>query len=229
MKNMSKLNRGLRSVAVAAAIAASAVGTMPQAFGASATSATSVVWTKPEESLQWKTVMSASAPVTLNWPEGAASARLTVSWHGTVLGASTITDTSAKTTPLPLVAFPSALEDERIVDVSIEYRDRIESLLDSASVRLGCVTGVGSGVTRIVTDTNGKPWNRVGKSAVLQIPEDATALSIDKVAQDIGTSPGWWEWYRIASCEHNLELSKESGDCAATLQRLSGRTIILVR
>ena len=207
---------------------AGVVSAFAQAFGASATSATSVVWTKPEESLQWKTIMSASAPVALDWPKGAVSARLTVSWHGKTLGASTVSDTSAKTTTLPLGTLPSVLEDERIVDVSIEYLNGSDSVLDSASVSLGYVTGVGSGVTRLVTNTNGKPWNRVDKSAVLQIPEDATALTVDGVTQNIGTPPGWWEWSGIASGSHDLELHTVSGNFTAVLQHYSDGTIMTI-
>ena len=207
---------------------AGVVSAFVQAFGASATSATSVVWTKPEESLQLKTIMSASAPVALDWTKGAVSARLTVSWHGKTLGASTVSDTSAKTTTLPLGTLPSVLEDERIVDVSIEYLNGSDSVLDSASVSLGYVTGVGSGVTRLVTNTNGKPWNRVDKSAVLQIPEDATALTVDGVTQNIGTPPGWWEWSGIASGSHDLELHTVSGNFTAVLQHYSDGTIMTI-
>ena len=54
-------------------LVAGVMSAFAQAFGASATSVKSVVWTKPEESLQWKTVMSTSAPIALNWPDGAGS------------------------------------------------------------------------------------------------------------------------------------------------------------
>ena len=73
MKPSTNERNSMRKILLVAGV----VSAFVQAFGASATSATSVVWTKPEESLQWKTVMSASAPVTLNWPAGAVSARLT--------------------------------------------------------------------------------------------------------------------------------------------------------
>ena len=209
-------------------LVAGVMSAFAQAFGASATSVTSVVWTKPDESLQWKTVMSTSAPIALNWPDGAVSARLTVSWHETTLGTSTVSDTSAKTTTLPLGTLPSVLEDERIVDVSIEYLNGSDSVLDSASARLGYVTGVGSGVTRLITVASGKPWSNVDKSAVLQIPEDATALTVDGVTQNIGTPPGWWEWSGIASGPHDLELDTASGDYMASLQRYSDGTIMTI-
>lgn len=195
---------------------------------AESSSSPTAVWAKPDESLQWKTIMSASAPVTLNWPVGAASARLTVSWHGKTLGASTVSDTSAKTTTLPLGTLPSVLEDEHIVDVSIEYLNGSDSVLDSASARLGYVTGVGSGVTRLITVASGKPWSNVDKSAVLQIPEDATALTVDRATQNIGTPPGWWEWSGIASGPHDLELDTASGDYMASLQRYSDGTIMTI-
>lgn len=228
MKNMSKLSLGPRSVAVAAAIAAIAVGAMPQAFGASATSATSIVWTKPDESLQWKTVMSASAPVALCWPEGAASAQLTVEADGAFVVQTNITDTTAREVLVIPPTLPAEYAAERVLAVSVEYRDSGNATLDTASVQLGWVTGVEGNGTRVITAASGKEWREVEKYAVLPIPEDTTAFSVDSASQEYD-APGWWEWRRIASGDHALALTAGGEDFLATLTGGGGGFTIIVR
>lgn len=181
-----------------------------QAFGASATSATSVVWTKPEESLQWKTIMSASASVTLNWPKGAVSARLTATANGESVGSTFVSDTSAKEATVFPASLPSEYGDERLVDVTVEYLNGSDEVIESASARLGYVTGVGSNPTRLITSAFGKNWTGVGKYAVLPISEDAVALSVDSSLQTFD-APGWWEWAGISPKAHSLVL--EVADC----------------
>lgn len=196
-----------------------------QAFGASATSATSVIWTKLDESLPWKTIMSESAPVTLNWPAGAASARLTVSWRGTTLASATVTDTTAREA-MVFPSLPAAFEDEKVVDLSVEYLDGSDNVLESASVSLGYVTGVGSNPTRFMTEINGRAWQTIDKSAVTQIPEDATSLTVDGVARDFD-APGWWELYRLGAGLHSLTLVTTGGESAATVFRAGGMLMIV--
>ena len=55
-------------------LALALLGLAVECRGVEASSDPSAVWVKPDESLQWKTVMSASAALTLNWPSGATSA-----------------------------------------------------------------------------------------------------------------------------------------------------------
>ena len=132
-----------------------------------ASSAPTPVWAKPEESLQWKTVMSASAPVTLNWPKGAASARLTVIADGAVVGGATVSDTSATEATVLPASLPGEYAEERIVEITVEYLDGSEEVLESASARLGLVTGVGGNGTRLIPAASGKAWTGVAKYAVL--------------------------------------------------------------
>jgi len=210
-----------------AAIAAIVVGAVPQVFGASATSATSIVWTNPDESIQWKTVMSASAPVALDWPAGAASAQLTVSWHGMTLASATVTDTTAREAVI-FPTLPATFGDEKVVDVEVKYLDGSDNVLDSASASLGFVTGVGSNPTRCMTETNGWTWQTFDASAVTQIPEDATSLTVDGAAKDFN-APGWWELYRFSVGPHTLVMTTAEGEKVATLSRLSGGMSIIFR
>ena len=199
-----------------------------QAFGASATSATSVVWTKPEESLQWKTIMSASAPVALDWPEGAVAALLTIEADGAVVVQTNITDTTAREALVIPPTLPAEYAEERVLSLSVVYRDSGDAEITSASARLGWVTGVAGSGTRVIPAASGKEWTKVAKYAVLPIPEDTTAFSVDSASQEYD-APGWWEWRRIASGDHALALTAGGEDFLAMLTGGGGGFTIIVR
>ena len=209
-------------------LVAGVVSAFVQAFGASATSATSVVWTKPEESLQWKTVMSASAPVTLNWPAGAVSARLTATANGESVGSATVTDTSVKEATVLPASLPTEYGDERLVDVTVEYLDGSDEVIESARARLGYVTGIGSNPTRLIPSAAGKGWTVVDKYAVLPIPDETSTFTVDSEAQ-VYDAPGWWEWRRIRSGEHALSLTAGGKDYLASLMGKGGGFFLIVR
>ena len=199
-----------------------------QAFGASATSATSIVWTKPDESLQWKTVMSASAPVALCWPEGAASAQLTVEADGAVVAQTNITDTTAREVLVIPPTLPAEYSSERVLVFSVEYRDSGNATLDTASVQLGWVTGVEGNGTRVIPAASGKEWSGVEKYAVLPIPEETSAFAVDSSAQTFD-APGWWEWRHIRPGAHELSLTAGGEDYLASLVGKGGGLIIIFR
>ena len=208
---------------------AGVVSVFAQAFGASATSATSIVWTKPEESLQWKTVMSASAPVALDWPVGAASAQLTIEADGAVVVQTNITDTTAREVLVIPPTLPAEYSAERVLVFSIEYRDGGSvPLAEPSVVRLGWVTGVGGNETRVITAASVKEWRKVDKYAVLPIPEETSALTVDFEAK-VYDAPGWWEWRRIRSGEHTLALTAGGEDYPASLMGKGGGFFLIVR
>jgi len=208
------------------AIAGVAFGVVAECSGAEASSTPTAVWVKPEESLQWKTVMSASAPVALDWPSGAMSASLTVTADGAVVGSSTISDTTATEAPFP-ASLPSEYGEERVVTVTVEYLDGLDATIETSSARLGLVTGVGGNATRCVTSTSEKAWTTVKNHAVVPIPEDTTALTVDSVAQTFD-APGWWEWSRIGIESHTLVLTTDSGESLATVKGLGSGVILIV-
>ena len=207
---------------------AGVVSVFAQAFGASATSATSVVWTKPDESLQWKTVMSTSAPVALCWPKDAASAQLTIEADGALVAQTNITDTAAREVLVIPPTLPAEYSAERVLVVSIEYRDSGNTILESASVRLGWVTGVEGNGTRVVTVASGKEWRDVDKYAVLPIPEETSSFLVDSEVPDYD-APGWWEWRRIRPGAHELALTAGGEDFLASLMGKGGGFAIIVR
>ena len=202
-----------------AAIAVAAFGLVAECHGAAASSTPSAVWVKPEESLQWKTVMSAGKPIALDWPKGAASAQLTIAVDGAVVAQTNITDTAAREVMVIPPTLPAEYAAERVLVVSVEYWDSGSTTLDTASVRLGWVTGVAGNGTRVIPAASGKEWREVNKYAVLPIPEGTTALSVDSAGQTFD-APGWWEWSHVRAGEHELVLTAGGDDFAATLRGL---------
>ena len=194
-------------------------GVVAECHGAEASSIPSAVWVKPEESLQWKTVMSASRAIALDWPKGAASAQLTISADGAVVAQTNITDTAAREVMVIPPTLPAEYAAERVLVVSVEYWDSGSTTLDTASVRLGWVTGVSGNGTRVIPAASGKAWRDVNKYAVLPIPENATALAVDSAGQAFD-APGWWEWRHVSAGEHDFVLTAGGDDFAATLRGL---------
>ena len=211
-----------------AAIAVVAFCLVAECHGAEASSTPSAVWIKPEESLQWKTVMSAGKPIALDWPTGAASAQLTVEVDGAVVASTNITDTTAREALVIPPTLPAEYAEERVLSLSVVYRDSGDAEITSASARLGWVTGVAGSGTRVIPAASGKEWTKVTKYAVLPIPEDTTAFSVDSASQEYD-APGWWEWRRIASGDHALALTAGGEDFPATLTGGGGGFTIIVR
>ena len=204
------------------------LGVVVECHGAEASSAQTPVWVNPEKSLQWKTVMSVSKPVALDWPVGAVSARLTVTANGEVVASATISDTSATEATVLPTSFPGEYGDERILVVTVDYLDGGDATISSDSARLGWVTGVGENATRLIPAASGKEWTSVENYAVVPIPEDATALTVDSAAQTFD-APGWWEWRNIRPGNHTLALESGSGDFFAALKAPGLGFTIMVR
>ena len=211
-----------------AAIAVAAFGLVAECHGAEASSTPSAVWVKPEESLQWKTVMSAGKPIALDWPTGAVSAQLTIAVDGKFVVQTNITDTAAREVLIIPSTLPTEYAEERVLSLSVEYRDGGDAEISSATARLGWVTGVNGSGTRLIPAASGKDWTKVEKYAVLPIPEDTTAFSIDSASQEYD-APGWWEWRHIAPGDHALALTAGDDDFLATLTGGGGGLIIIVR
>ena len=211
-----------------AAIAVAAFGFVAECNGAAASSTPSAVWVKTEESLQWKTVMSAGKPIALDWPKGAASAQLTIAVDGKLALQTNITDTATREVLVIPPTLPAEYAEERVLSLAISYRDSGDAEISSATARLGWVTGVAGSGTRVIPTASGKEWREVNKYAVLPIPEDTTAFSVDSVSQEYD-APGWWEWRRIAPGDHALALTAGGENYLATLTGKGGGLTIIVR
>lgn len=157
-----------------------------------ATSVPQTVWTRPAESLHWKTLTSASPEVALDWPEGAVRARLTIANGAHIVRTETIADTSLRACALPL-DMPTKLADERVYALTLDYLNGSDAVLETQTAEIGSVVGVNGAAARCVPiQEAAKPWTRYESShPVLPIPEDATALAVDGGGAVPVVGPGW--------------------------------------
>ena len=177
------------------------------AFGQSGDTASAIVRQNPRSSLLWKTVASPQSEIMLDWPPGAARAEVSV--DGIVKAAVTDTDLICTTLALDL---PESLADERVLTLAAEYFDVDGKILKKDEAELALVCGVGG--TPVSCRSSGNfAWHRAGaKSAVLPLPDDAAALSVNgETVQDLPAAPGWYWLNPIPSSPAELSLALEDG------------------
>lgn len=177
------------------------------AFGRSGDTASAIVRQNPRLSLLWKTVASPQSKIMLDWPRGAV--RLEVSVDGVV--ETNVTDVALSCVTLS-VDLPDSPADERIVTLAAEYFDAGGNTLRKDEAELALVCGVGG--TPVSCRSSGNfAWHRAGaKSAVLPLPDDAAALSVNgETVQNLPAAPGWYWLNPIPSCPTELALALEDG------------------
>lgn len=177
------------------------------AFGQSGDTASAIVRQNPRSSLLWKTVASPQSEIMLDWPPGAARAEVSV--DGIVKAAVTDTDLIFTTLALDL---PESLADERVLTLAAEYFDVGGNSLRKDEAELALVCGV-DGTPVLCRSSGNFAWHRAGaKSAVLPLPDDAAALSVNgETVQDLPAAPGWYWLNPIPSCPTELALALEDG------------------
>ena len=194
------------------------------AFGQIGDTGSAIVRQDPRASLLWKTVASAQSKIMLDWPHGAV--RSEVSVDGVVRAS--VTDTDVTCTTL-LFDIPENSAGERIVTLAAEYFDAEGNVLKKDEAKLALVCGVGD--TFMTCRSRGdSSWCRVrAKSAVLPLPEDAAALSINgETVPDLPVAPGWYWWKPISSSLTELSLALKDGtSCENSVYGLSGLMMIL--
>lgn len=157
-----------------------------------ATSVPQAIWTRPAESLHWKTLLSELPVVALDWPVGAVRARLTVATVNRTIKTVAITDTSLCVYALQLDV-PTMVADERVYSLTLDYLDGSDAILETVTAEVGSVLGTNGTAARCVpVQEEAKPWTRYDSShVVLPIPEDATTLAVDGGPAMAVTGPGW--------------------------------------
>ena len=211
-----------RKLSVAVACAAMAISS----FGAS--SATSMVFTRSDSSVLWRTVTPTHDRLALSWPKGAVCAELAVT-RGEVTKRYQITDTTQTSVPFP-VEMPTAPEKECVVKLALSYLDRQSAVLSREQAEVGVVASIGNGVDvkcmpRGAAD--GK-WRRVKGSAVLPVPSDMTALTLDGQAIDCA-APGWYWLNGMYDGEHLATLTTESAVYNAALRGIPLGSRLFIR
>ena len=193
---------------------------------ANAQSVTTNVVTYLDEnaSIIWRTITETPTRIALDWPKGSASAELAAKIGAGQAQTVTLTDT---TTNCCYVAFVILAEhkDRNVVELSISYRDAEDAEISSSSVRLGLVDGVGQGASIPVSlDGSSITWRRFEGHEVVQIPTDATGVTLDGAPVECDI-PGWY-CLDTAAGPHTLAWTSASGTESATV--VSGGGFIMI-
>ena len=159
----------------------------------------------PEHSLQWHTYMAGEDGITWTWPNGAASAKLTVS--GRNGSSATVFAKSEHPQPSYQPDAPQTAGAEDVINLVLDFfasadasGEPLAGLTQTAN-GLGVVRGVNGGRGDIRCCAEGsREWNRVkDRSAVLPIPSGTVSLTIRGESQTLGYVPGWHLWSPIGS------------------------------
>lgn len=198
---------------------------MPIAASGSApdTSADIVVVSQPKKSRYWHSVPGPQMPLSLQWPQNATSAILTVA---DILG-KTNTFALAKADYPRFVALPrlSAPDAEGmskdVYKLTLLYSDGTKH-----TATLGNVGGVSGSPVRVLTPTNApKLWNRVERSTVLPVSYGETTLAIDHSVRNLDGEEGWYGWFPVTKGEHSLV----QGDRSVTVRKRETGFVIMLR
>ncbi len=149
---------------------------------------TAPVCLAPAESLLWKTATSPLS-VDLTWPADAVSAVIEASDDKEVLAEVVVTDTSATNAVLPFSA-PATEAEERVLALTLTFKDASDAAVETYSARVGLVRGVNGASARYnAADEDSRAWQRLGCATAVIPVYDATSL--DDVSQTDPVPPDW--------------------------------------
>lgn len=179
-----------------------------------------------EESLQWRTALSASPEVSWAWPAGARSAMLTVLGNGVEghIVTNRVSDRATASCLWP-AGRPSASSPENVCTLTLTFYESEDALgepMGGATLTapgIGVVGGVCGTSTRLYPSGSADAgWGKVrGSTVVLPVPSGTVGLSVNGRAQSLAGVPGWCLLSGIADKRaYSLLLSTESGDYPAS-------------
>ena len=175
---------------------------------------------RPEASLHWHTSLGGAYPVLWSWPDGAQSARLTVTGKS---GASV--RLFARPVSSCALSVPASAAAEDVVNLRLEFLSGEEGTGDVlpdetlTAEAIGLVRGVGGATADLrAVAVDSRQWTRVrAKSAVLPIPEGTESLTLNDVPQAVAAVPGWHLWSPVAAGPAVWTLETLDGIWGATL------------
>ncbi len=185
-----------------------------------------VTYLDENASIIWRTIKSSQTKIALDWPAAAASAVLSTKVGSNPAQSVVIEDTTAVSCSV-VFAMPMQHSGREVVELSISYRDSSDAELKSQTVRLGLVDGVGNGASiATALDSSSRQWRRYATHEVVQIPPDATSVTLDDSPVDCDI-PGWYDL--AASGEHTLDVETSSGTESAIVLKTDAGLVIIIR
>ena len=202
------------------------------ASAASATSVPCVTWMRPEASLIWKTVTEIPVPISVDWPTGAASARLTAASGLRTLAVETIDDRSVSLYNLVLDC-PRSESEECIVSLTLDFLDAGGSVIEAESrvASVAMVRGTcGSTFRCIAAGDSSRKWASVKDgNAVLPVPDGTSSMTLDGSPLGIGTAPGWLWLASLDVGSHTLSKTTDESECVQAILYVSGGSLLMLR
>ena len=215
------------SLALVCAAALGWVGELPAASSTGRSNSTMVFVDTASHSF-WRTAMSSTVRLPIDYPSGAKSATLTVTGAGY---SRVYTEITGDTFDLEL---PSAAQtaNENVYALTLTFNDGTER-----TARLGCVKG-GADASQAsaccVLPRDGTKWVRMEEHPVIPIPYGTTRFEVDGVAVDTGLEDGAQGWAVLGpyatGATASLELVAGGDDWIANLVcRPFGGLLLLFR
>jgi len=172
-----------------------------------------VVFLEPEKSSFWQTATNSTITLPVCFPEGAASAELTVSGLGYRKVYSVSGDSCT-------VALPpaTALSSENVYGFTLAFDNGVTN-----HARLGLIQGLGEdgcGSTRCLLPEGSRKWNAVPRTAVIPIPYGISSFMLNGIETDtcLGGAQGW---YAIGPLSANVPLDVEMATGEGELLKVS--------
>lgn len=184
------------------------------AVGDECTSPVTAVWTEPDASILWKTIREPSVDVSVDWPELASSALISVVRDGHEIVSDTLTDKAVKIHSLAL-DLPLNETDEAVLDMTLTFRDVNGTVLEGETRRasVGLVRGMNGRSCRVVSPyASAKRWGAVGGSAVVPVYDDTASVTLDGDELAVSGRPGWTYLPGLTADCQMLVLTSKAGE-----------------
>ena len=210
-------------IALAALAAGSAASGAAPVVG---TSSAAFVCTDPSASLLWKTVTDAHMEVSVDWPEGATVATLTVTPD--CGAATTVSVPDGADTVSVAFALPEDEASERVVTLALAFTGADGAAVGylGQTATLGLVRGTSGTSARCVPNEASRRWGRLkGAHAVIPVPEGVESVTLDGGEAVAVEAPGWLAWSGLATGTHEAV----GGDATATFEVVPGGMVMLIR
>lgn len=182
-------------------------------WGASSVSSVTKIWLDTSSSLIWKTITADSVEVSVDWPENAVRAVLSVKTGGREVVRSELADRSVRVCKVEL-PLPAAEGDEGVLDFLLEFQDVNANVLPDMSRRasVGLVRGICGRSFRLVPDgPDAGSWRKTQGTTVAPVYADTESVTVDGAHLALNGTPGWVMLPSMDSSAHDVRLNRMSG------------------
>jgi len=212
------------------AIAAWMLAVAASAQEISATSQPAPVWIDCSSSIIWKTATTSAEGISIDWPDGAASAQLCADAHIGSAFVTNITDLTVKEVAFPL-SLPTAEDGERVVDLTLSFFDSSSAEIASErrTARVGLVRGVAGSPFRCLPlgEVCAGKWIKAKDHCVIPVSEGMSGLAVDGEPIVATDAPGWAFANDMAVGLHTVSAMYGEEPVVAEIKTYAGIAVIV--